>query len=68
MSYLQTVDDAINDLKHINVSITMNLVDAPHHTSPIIDDIVPQLHTFDHILQQSQSLVPNPAHFDTARN
>jgi hypothetical protein len=40
-SYLQTIDEALNDLKHVNNSIASNIAAAPHHVEPAITDIIP---------------------------
>jgi len=41
-SYLQTVDEAINDWKLTNITIASSIAVAPHYIEPVVSDIIPE--------------------------
>jgi len=41
-SYLQTVDEAINDWKLTNITIASSIAAAPHYLEPVVSDIIPE--------------------------
>jgi len=65
-SYLQTVDEAINDWKLTNITIASSIAAAPHYIEPVVSDIIPESTRHSRILQHPRESVPNPAHIDTA--
>src|SRR6478735_2951420 len=41
-SYLQTVDEAINDWKLTNITIASSIAAAPQYIEPVVSDIIPE--------------------------